>query len=359
VIRFITKRFLYGVLVMLGVITVIFLLFNVLPGDPARMMLGQHADSLSIAAINKDLGRDKPLTTQYFMYLNDLSPISWHDTKTTTSAIYLDSSKYGHPWKVNLGSHHALVFKAPYLRRSYQTKRKVTELILETLPETFVLAFASILIASILGIGLGIIAAIRKNSWFDRISFVVAIIGMSGPSFFVGLLLMLVFGFLLSDYTGLKVVGSLYMVDEYTGKEVLQLKNLILPAITLGMRPWAIILQLTRSSLLEVMSHDYIRTAKAKGLSYYKVIFKHALKNALNPVITSISGWLAGLMAGAVLVENVFDWKGIGNVVVEALNNYDLPVVMGSTLVFATIFIVMNVIVDIVYGLLDPRVRVQ
>ncbi|MFI5149432.1 MAG: ABC transporter permease [Bacteroidia bacterium] len=357
-IRFITKRFLYGMLVMLGVITVIFLLFNVLPGDPARMMLGQRADSLSIAAINKDLGRDKPLTTQYFMYLNDLSPVSWHELKNKESAIFLDSTKYGHPARIKMG-HHALVFKAPYLRRSYQTKKKVSDLVLEALPETFVLAIASMFLASALGIGFGIIAAIRKNSWFDRISFVVAIIGMSGPSFFVGLILMLVFGYMLSAYTGLKVGGSLYMIDETTFKETLQLKNLILPAVTLGIRPWAIIMQLTRSSLLEVMSQDYIRTAKAKGLSYYKVIFKHALKNAMNPVITSISGWLAGLMAGAVLVEDVFDWKGIGHVVVEALNNYDLPVVMGSTLVFAVIFIVMNIVVDIIYGLLDPRVRVQ
>ncbi len=357
-LKFITKRFLYGVLVMLGVITVIFLLFNVLPGDPARMMLGQRADSLSIAAINKDLGRDKPLMTQYIMYLNDLSPISWYNIKDESNTFYLDSTKYGQPWKIKMGA-SALVFKAPYLRRSYQTKRKVTELIKETMPETFALAFASMLIASVLGIGFGIIAAIKKNSFFDRVSFIVAIIGMSGPSFFIGLLLMLLFGFVLSDYTGLKVVGSLYMVDEYTGKEVMHLQNLILPAITLGLRPWAIVLQLTRSSLLEVLSHDYIRTAKAKGLSYYKVIFKHALKNALNPVITSISGWLAGLMAGAVLVERVFDWKGIGSAVVEALDNYDLPVVMGSTLVFATIFIVINILVDITYGILDPRVRVQ
>jgi len=359
VLKFVGKRLLYGVLVMLGVITVIFLLFNVLPGDPARMMLGQHADSLSIAAINKDLGRDKPLTTQYVMYLNDLSPISWHNTKDYNNAFFLDSTKYGTPPKIAIGGQHALVFKWPYLRRSYQTKRKVTELIKETMPETFALAFASMLIASVLGIGFGIIAAIKKNSFFDRFSFVVAIIGMSGPSFFIGLLLMLLFGFILSDYTGLKVVGSLYMVDEYTGKEVMHLKNLILPAITLGLRPWAIVLQLTRSSLLEVMSQDYIRTAKAKGLSYYKVVFKHALKNALNPVITSISGWLAGLMAGAVLVERVFDWKGIGSAVVDALDNYDLPVVMGSTLVFAAIFIVINVIVDIIYGILDPRVRIQ
>jgi peptide/nickel transport system permease protein len=162
----------------------------------------------------------------------------------------------------------------------------------------------------------------------------------------------------LNAYTGLNTVGSLYTIDDF-GDEQLDLKNLILPALTLGLRPLAIIIQLTRSSLLDVLSQDYIRTATAKGLSFYKVVFKHALKNALNPVITAISGWFAGLMAGAVFVENVFNWKGIGSEVVTALSANDLPVVMGATLVFATIFVVINIGVDIVYGILDPRVRVQ
>ena len=153
-------------------------------------------------------------------------------------------------------------------------------------------------------------------------------------------------------------MGSLYSIDDF-GDEHLDLKNLILPTITLGLRPLAIIIQLTRSSLLDVLSQDYIRTATAKGLSFYRVVFKHALKNALNPVITAISGWFAGLMAGAVFVEIIFNWKGIGYEVVDALNKNDLPVVMGATLIFAMIFVVINIGVDIVYGILDPRVRVQ
>jgi ABC-type dipeptide/oligopeptide/nickel transport system permease component len=162
----------------------------------------------------------------------------------------------------------------------------------------------------------------------------------------------------LSAYTGLNPSGSLYEMDVWNGEE-LQLKNLILPAITLGIRPLSIIIQLTRSSLLDVLSQDYIRTAKAKGLSFSKIVFKHALKNALNPVVTAISGWFAGLMAGAVFVEKIFSWKGIGNEVVDALNNNDLPVVMGATLIFASIFVIINIFVDIVYGILDPRVRVK
>ena len=251
-----------------------------------------------------------------------------------------------------------MVLKYPYLRRSYITKRKVSDIVIETLPETAILAFSSIIFGSIFGILLGIFSAIKKNSWFDKSSLIFAIFGMALPSFFMGLLIAWFFGFVLRDYTGLNNVGSLYTIDDF-GDEHLDLKNLILPTVTLGLRPLAIIIQLTRSSLLDVLSQDYIRTATAKGLGFYRVVFKHALKNALNPVITAISGWFAGLMAGAVFVEIIFNWKGIGYEVVDALNKNDLPVVMGATLVFAMIFVVINIGVDIVYGILDPRVRVQ
>jgi peptide/nickel transport system permease protein len=218
-----------------------------------------------------------------------------------------------------------------------------------------VLALAAILLASVLGIALGVLGALKKNTWIDRGISVFSTLGTAGPSFFYALIISWVFGYLLKEITGLKNAGSLFdPVDDS-----LQLQNLILPAITLGIRPLALITQLTRSSLLEVLSHDYIRTAHAKGLSRGVVIFKHALKNAMNPVITAISGWLASLMAGAALVEPIFDWKGIGNEVVQALMNYDLPVVMGTTLVFSIIFVVMNLVVDILYGFLDPRVRVK
>lgn len=357
-IKFILKRLMYGFLVLLGVITVVFLLFNVLPGDPARMMLGQRADQASIDAINKDLGRDKPMTTQFLMYLNDLSPISVHDPVNKDHYLFLNPDKYSSYIKLFGAGSKVVVLKFPYLRRSYITKRKVSDIIIETLPETAVLAFSSITFGAFFGILLGIWAAIKKNSWFDKGSLIFAIFGMALPSFFIGLIIAWFFGFILRDYTGLSHVGSLYSTDDF-GDEHLTLKNLVLPTLTLGLRPLAIIIQLTRSSLLDVMSQDYIRTATAKGLGFYKVVFKHALKNALNPVITAVSGWFAGLMAGAVFVEIIFNWKGIGYEVVDALNKNDLPVVMGATLVFAMVFVLINIVVDIVYGILDPRVRVQ
>jgi peptide/nickel transport system permease protein len=349
----------YGFLVLLGVVGLVFILFNVLPGDPARMMLGQRADVSSIETINRDLGRDKPLTVQFMMYVNDLSPLSVHNTVDEKNILFLSPEKYPSYQKLfSVSSSHIVVLKYPYLRRSYQTKRKVSEIIFESLPETAVLAVVSMAFATFFGVIMGIISAIKKNSFFDNSSLVLAVLGMSGPSFFVGILVAWVFGYLLSDYTGLNMTGSLYTIDPFQG-EIMDLRNLILPAFTLGMRPLAIIVQLTRSSLLDILTQDYIRTARAKGLSFYKVIFKHALKNALSPVVTAVSGWFAGLMAGAVFIEFVFGWKGIGSEIVNALEKYDLPVVMGAVLVFAIIFVLINILVDIIYGILDPRVRVQ
>lgn len=355
-IQFLLKRLVYGFLVLIGVITIVFLLFNVLPGDPARMMLGQRADIASVEAINKDLGRNKPLSVQFLMYINDLSPLSIHHPIQTDHYLYLNKQKYTYTQLFSIGS-KVLVIKYPYLRRSYITKRKVSDIISETLPETTVLALASILFGSFFGILLGIWSAIKKNTWIDKCTLVFAIFGTALPSFFVGLIFIWLFGFVLLDYTGLHNIGTLFITDDF-GDEHLELKNIILPAVTLGLRPLAIIIQLTRNSLLDVLSQDYIRTATAKGLSYYTVVFKHALKNALNPVVTAISGWFAGLMAGAIFVEMIFNWKGIGYEVVDALNKNDLPVVMGATLIFAMIFVLINIAVDIIYGILDPRVRV-
>ena len=168
-----------------------------------------------------------------------------------------------------------------------------------------------------------------------------------------------VFGFLLEHQTGLSMTGSLYTVDEYGRGEFLSLRNLILPALTLGMRPLAVVTELTRTSLLEAMSMDYVRTARAKGLKPWRVICVHALRNALNPVVTAVSGWFASLLAGAVFVEYVFDWKGIGVVVVDALDKYDFPVIMGAVLLIAVMLIIVNIVVDIIYGIIDPRVRIN
>jgi peptide/nickel transport system permease protein len=357
---FILKRLLYGFLVMLGVISLVFLIFNVLPGDPARMMLGQRADITSVQAINRDLGRDKPLVSQYFNFLNDLSPLSVHDFKDKSNYWYCDSSKYSPYLQLTkVSSSKMLILKKPYLRRSYQSKRKVSEIILTAFPNTALLAFVSIAFALILGVLIGVISALKKDTWIDRLSLVLSVFGMSLPSFFAAVLVAWLFAFVLSGITHLNMVGSLYTVDDFGRGEYLSLKNLILPALTLGIRPLAIIVELTRSSMLDVLSQDYIRTARAKGLNTYRIITRHALRNAMNPVVTAISGWLASLLAGAVFIEYVFDWKGLGVVIVEALEKYDFPVIMGSVLFVSIILIVINILVDIVYGMLDPRVRLS
>lgn len=357
-LKFIAKKVFYGVIVLLGVITTVFFLFNVLPGDPASIMLGQRANKEAVEAIHRDLGTDLPVMEQYALYLNDLFIVSVHDYENPDSHWYLNPDKYSWLSLFKVGKSKVVVLKVPYLRRSYITKRRVSDIILETLPETAVLAFTSIIIATIIGVFLGILAAVKRNTFYDKLSLVLSVLGMAAPSFFVGLIIAWLFGYVLTKYTGLSPTGSLYDIDVWNG-EVLKLQNLILPAITLGMRPLAIVVQLMRSSLLDVLSQDYIRTARAKGLGFYKIILKHALKNALNPVVTAISGWFAGLMAGAVFVEFIFSWKGIGYEVFEALTKNDLPVVMGATLIFATIFVFINILVDIGYGILDPRVRIK
>jgi len=353
---YILKRLFYGLLVLFGVISVVFLLFNVLPGDPARMMLGQRADMASVEAINHDLGLDQPMAKQYLGFLNDLSPISIHNNTKTNSYWFLDEEKYSYVKLFNIAE-QSYVLKKPYLRRSYQSKRKVSEILADAFPNTILLATVSIIFATILGVLIGILVAVKKNVFFEKLALVFSVLGMSIPSFFAAILMAWVFAFLLADVTGLNMFGSLYTVDDYGSGEYLSLRNLILPAVTLGIRPLAIVVELTRSSLLEVLSQDYIRTAKAKGLSKYKVVMGHALKNAMNPVITAVSGWFASLMAGAVFVEYVFDWKGIGVVIVDALEKYDFPVIMGSVLIISVLLVILNILVDVFYAFLDPRIR--
>lgn len=357
--RYIRKRILYGLLVMLGVVVLVFFLFNILPGDPARMMLGQRADEESVMIINRDLGRDKPLYQQFFNYLNDLSPISFHNNSNSESYWYLDSTKYSPYCTLAAIGETSVVLKYPYLRRSYQSKRPVADILTEAFPKTALLAIVAMTFALAVGITIGIFSALYKDSIFDKVAFFVSVMGMSLPSFFAAILIAWLFAYVLADYTGLNMFGNLFTVDDYGTGEYLDLKNLILPALTLGIRPLAVIIELTKNSMLEVLSQDYIRTAKAKGLKKTKIIWHHALQNALNPIVTSASGWLAGLMAGAVFVEYVFDWKGMGIVIVDGLEKYDFPVVMGAILFICVILVVINILVDIIYGILDPRVRLE
>ena len=347
-LSFLTKKILYGILVLMGVVVIVFFLFQGF-GDPARLVLGQSGDSTTMKNIRKELALDQPKWKQFVMYLNDVSPISIHtkediEKKKLRGFFVGDETKFG--------------IKIPYLRRSYQTKKEVGEVLMEALPGTLILAFAAMLLATIVGVLLGILAAVKQNTWMDTSSVFASVLGISAPSFFTGIVLAYLFGFVLNRYTGLHMTGSLFNTDPFNGEE-LQLKNLILPAITLGIRPLAIITQLTRSSMLDVLDQDYIRTAYAKGLSKKVVIFRHALRNALNPVITAITGWFAELLAGAFFVEYIFGWKGIGKVTVDALEKLDFPVVMGSVLITATFFIVVNLLADVLYGVVDPRVKIK
>lgn len=353
-LKYITRKIVYGLLVLLGVMILVFFLFQGF-GDPSRLVMGQTGDSATQANIKKELylvneqGKKIPKLRQLLLYLNDVSPLCIH-SKTDIEKKELKGFFIGGEKKLGL--------KIPYLRKSYQSKRNVGGILMQALPGTLMLAFAAMLIATLIGIPLGVVAAVNKDTWLDTSAVFSSIVGISAPSFFMGIIIVYIFGFLLSDWTGLQIAGSWFAIDE-DGQRQLSLQNLILPAVTLGIRPLAIITQLTRSAMLDVLNQDFIRTAYAKGLSKRKVIWKHGLRNALNPVITAVTGWFAELLAGAFFVEYIFGWQGIGKVTVDALEKLDYPVVMGAVLVSAAFFILINILADVLYGVVDPRVRVQ
>ena len=345
---FILRKLFYGLLVLIGVVVLVFVLFQGF-GDPSRLVMGQTGDAATQENIRKELYLDQPKWRQFIFYLNDVSPLSIHSKEEIRK-----KKLHG----LFIGGDTKFAIKLPYLRKSYQTKKPVGSVLAEALPGTVLLAFSAMILAILIGIPLGVLAAVKQNSWADTSAVFASIIGISAPSFFMGIIVAYIFGFVLSDWTGLHITGSWFDIDE-EGHKRLTLQNLILPAVTLGIRPLAIITQLTRSAMLDVLDQDYIRTAYAKGLSRRSIIWKHALRNALNPVITAITGWFAELLAGAFFIEYIFGWKGIGKVTVDALEKLDFPVVMGSVLVSATFFILINILADILYGMIDPRVRIS
>jgi len=346
----------YGLLVAWGVISLIFFIFNVLPGDPASMMLGQRADQKSLDAIRIQMGLDKPAWKRYCYYLNDLSPIS----------IYVSNPEDQNPWlkeKLSRSTRlislkkYVIVLKSPWLGRSFQSGRPVSSMLGEALPNSLLLAGVSIILAFGLGTLLGVFSAFRKDSWADRSAIFLSTLGMSLPSFFAAILIAYLFAFKLGHISHLNLTGNLWEVDDLGRGMVFRPENIILPALTLGIRPLAVVLLLSRNSVLEVLGQDYIRTARAKGVSRRRLIFRHVLRNALNPVVTAVSGWFAGMLAGVVFIEYIFGWKGLGYMIVNALNFYDIPVVLGVVLVLALSFVLINIVVDGIYVLLDPRLR--
>lgn len=304
--RFLLGRCRQAVPVLFGVTLITFLLTHVALGDPARAMMGQRADPEMVARIRAEYGLDKPLWSRYPLYMGKL-----------------------------------LVGDLGY---SYRQGRPVSHVVAERLPATVRLAIAAMMVAVILGIAAGTIAAMRHNTMWDLLMMTISLLGISVPVFWLGMMLILFFAVWL---------GWLPISGYGDGA----LKHLILPALTLGALQAGYIARMTRSALLEVLRQEYVRTARAKGLKERVVILKHGLRNGILPVLTLVGIGLGDLLVGAPLTEIVFGWPGLGRLLVTAVGNRDLPVVLGSTLLFALIYLGANLLVDLAYAFVDPRVR--
>jgi len=331
-LHYIGKRLLQLIPVLLGMTFVVFMIIRAIPGNPAQVILGQLASKEAIAALELKLGLNEPWYTQYFDYLAGLL-------------------------KGDLGE-------------SMRTVQPVAEEIWPYLAATMELAFFAIIIAVIIGVNAGIISAWFQNSWFDYMAMVLALIGVSMPIFWLGLMEQWVFGIELQwlPITGreevrdpINSITSLYIIDTIIQGRFDQLgtvlKHLVLPGIALATIPMAIIARMTRSSMLEVLRADYVRTARAKGQKMFFVVYKHALKNAIIPVLTVIGLQTGLLLGGAILTETIFGWPGIGRYIYEAISFRDYPVIQSGILVVAFIFVMINLFVDILYGLVDPRIK--
>lgn len=331
-IAYTIRRLLMLIPVLIGMSIITFSIIHALPGDPARAVLGERASAEQIAEVRESMGLDKPIYVQYFNYIGKLL-------------------------QGDLG-------------RSYITGREIAPELFTYLMATFELAIAAMLIAVFFGVNLGILSAWRQNSWVDYSAMMIALIGVSMPVFWLGLMEQWLFaqelGWLpsssrLDARTMFEPITGLYVIDSIiTGNWAVlgdAIRHLILPAVALGTIPMAIIARMTRSSMLEVMRSDYIRTARAKGLSEFWVIYKHTLKNAFIPVLTVVGLQTGMLLGGAVLTETIFSWPGIGRYLYDAITSRDYQIIQSGILVVATIFVLINLIVDLLYAMIDPRIK--
>jgi peptide/nickel transport system permease protein len=311
-LTFIIRQFLYSILIILGVMTVTFVVVRILPGDPARLVAGQRADLQSIESLRRQWKLDQPLPVQYLDFL-------------------------------------ARAFTGD-LGRSFAFNRPVVEAIIDKVPATAILAVSALVISSLLGVTIGVISAWKPNRWFDDVAMITALLGISMPSFVLAILLGMIFAYWLHLLPGVGYIVKGTRVD---------VSYLILPMIALAARPLSIIARITRSSMLDVLSQDYVRTARAKGLAETRTVLRHALRNALNPVITTISAWLAATLAGTLFIEYIFNWPGLGSMALSAVQQLDYPVIQGVVLFTAVVFVVINFLVDVLYSVLDPKVRLS
>ncbi len=330
--KYIAKRLLMLIPVLLGVSIIVFVLLRVFAADPSGVVLGEHATDAAKQAWRDTQGLNDPIWLQY-----------WN---------FISGAVVG-----NFG-------------QSYYTKTDVSTEIFSRFPATAELAVVAIIIASVLGILIGVITAVKKNTIIDNAGMVLSIIGISIPIFWLGVIFQIVFakdlgwlpvqGATSSDVIFDKVTGS-YIIDSIIsgkGSNITDvLWHMVMPAFTLAIYTMAVIARMTRSSMLDTLNQDYIRTARAKGISEGKVIKKHALRNALMPIVTVIGLQFGSLLGGAVLTESVYGWPGIGKYLVECVQKSDFPVVQAAVLLIAVIFVVLNLIVDIIYAFLDPRIK--
>lgn len=305
--RYIIRRILQLIPVIIGISLVTFFMMILVPGDPVVLMLGQHISPQTVENVRHGLGLDQPMLTRYLHYM-------WN-------ALHGD------------------------LGRSYIQHQTVSQMLADKIPVTFRLTMVAMVIAVTFGVLVGILSAVKQYSFWDKFATLFALSGVSVPTFWLGMMLQLLFGVILHI---LPVSG--------TGGDGFHLTYYILPGVALGFASMAMYVRLTRSSMLEVIRQDYIRTARAKGLSSRVVIFKHAMKNALIPVATQAGMDFAGLMGGAILTESIFSLPGIGSMLYNAISRRDYPVVQGVTLFLALVFVLINLLVDISYAVLDPRI---
>ncbi|WP_409291350.1 ABC transporter permease [Peribacillus sp. SCS-37] len=318
--------------VLLGMTFIVFMMIRAIPGNPAQIILGQQATKEAMAALTKELGLDRPWPTQFWEYLTGI-------------------------FTGDLGV-------------SLKSRVPISEEIWPYLAATIELSLVAMLIAIVIGVNAGIISAWFQNSWFDYAAMVVALIGVSMPIFWLGLMEQYIVAIQwdLLPTTGrdnirdpVEAVTNFYLIDSLLNHRFDQfievIRHLILPGIALGTIPMAIIARMTRSSMLEVMRSDYIRTARAKGMKMFWVVYKHSLKNALIPVVTVIGLQTGLLLGGAILTETIFGWPGIGTYIYEAISYRDYPVIQSGILVVAAIFVLINLVVDLLYAAIDPRIK--
>lgn len=349
-LRLLLRRLLRAIPILLGIVVMLFAVFNLL-GDPARSIAGQRADAETLAQIRSELGLDEPWHRRLLSYLHDLSPLGYLSAEAQAEARYDFLRLSGGP------ASGALVLKWPYLGHSYQLERSVSSLYFSHLPGTLILALTSLLFAGLVGISLGAVAGMQPSSRLDRSLSLLSMFGVSAPSFLVGILLLWLLAIVWGQLTGLNVSGYLFEPRVFGSGDRIVPENLLLPALTLGIRPLAILFQLTRDSLISVRSQDYVRTARAIGLSPRRVLWRHSLRNALGPVATALTGWLAALLAGTFFVEFIFNWQGVGKLTIDALFSNDYPLLLGCSIGTGLLFVGINILMDLIYAWLDPRVR--